>query len=108
MPLFEPEEKQISSPPQPNLTVVKTFVASTTDSVTLLEPKKQRVGFSIFNNSTSPLYLDYGDAVSLENFAVKIKPKAYFESPFKTPQKIRGVWEAADGRALIRECVEVE
>lgn len=84
--------------------VLKRSIGASTNSKTLAEAR-ERKGFSVFNHSSSALYLDYGSSVSASDFAVKIPAGGYFEPPFVTFAEIRGIWEQGQGKALVREFV---
>jgi hypothetical protein len=62
---------------------------------------------SVFNDSTSDLYLAVGSAASLTNFSVKIPPGGYYETPCSTIQSIYGIWGAAVGFARVTSYISI-
>lgn len=71
---------------------------------TLLAPANSgRAGLTVFNQSESRLYLEMGYSVSLESYAVRLEPNGLWEAPAGYTGAVYGIWESADGHALIRE-----
>jgi len=81
----------------------RSFVISaSTEYVPFLVQAARRY-FSIYNNSTSALYLKYSEPEYITWF-VRVPPKWYFESPVPVWQKgLEGKWDAANGEAHITE-----
>lgn len=88
------------------VTVAKSNKTASTSAIVLLPANARRVGATIVNRSTAPLYIDFGAEVSVTDFAVEIPPNGYYETPFACQQEMRGVWRASNGKALIRDFVE--
>lgn len=89
-----------------NSNICNSFtIQSTTQSTTLLAANSNRKFASITNNSYSTLYIDYDNAVSAENHAVRIPPFYYFEMPTQIQTRIIGLWDRVDGSAFVREFV---
>lgn len=81
-----------------------TSVNDTAASTTLLAANANRLGATIYNDSTSFLYLKLGATASTSSFAVKMEPGAYYEVPFGYTGIIDGIWSAdASGAARIVE-----
>lgn len=78
-------------------------VASSTTAVTLLDEEINRLGATIFNDSTAVLYLALGGGVSTTNYTVQLSASGYFEIPFGWAGVITGVWAAVNGNARITE-----
>lgn len=79
--------------------VAHTTVASSVASQTLLAANPARKCFSIFNLGTEDtLYIRLGDAPAATNdFAVRILPGGYYESPINYTGAVQGVWDGAVG-----------
>lgn len=85
-------------------TATVTSVASSATSVTLIASNSARKGLTIYNDSTSILYVRVGAAAaSTTAFTVKIQPEGYWEIPFNSSVEIRGIWASANGSARITE-----
>lgn len=81
-----------------------TSVSGTTVSGTvILAANSSRLGATIFNNSSSNLYLSLGSGATTSTFVVILVPSAYYEVPFNYQGIISGVWASANGNALISE-----
>ncbi len=81
-----------------------TSVASSIVSVTLLAANSNRLGAIIWNNSASDLYVDLDAEASASNFAVKVAADGgYYELPFAYTGVVSGIWDTADGNAMVRE-----
>jgi hypothetical protein len=90
--------------PSKPATATLANVASSASSVTLQASNAARMGWSIFNDSTSVLYLKYGTTASATSYTVQIPAGGYFEvaSPVYTG-RIDGIWAAANGNARVTE-----
>lgn len=86
-------------------TATLTNVNDTASSTSLLASTAGRLGVTVFNDSTSTLYLKYGTTASATSFTVKIPPGAYWEMPLPIyTGAIDGIWSAdASGAARITE-----
>lgn len=84
--------------------IKKHLIVASTNSKTLLAATKRK-GFHVFNYSDSDLFVDYGSAVSIDDFAVCIPPHGYWEPPYITALELRGIWASNNGKALIREFI---
>lgn len=86
-------------------TATLTNVNDTASSTSLLASTAGRLGATIFNDSTSSLYVKYGATASATSFTVKLDPGAYWEMPMPIyTGAIDGIWSAdASGAARITE-----
>lgn len=97
-------------------TVTATFPTSTTptlssvagsaSSVTILAANANRRVATVFNDSTSTLYLKYGSSASTSSFTVLLTANAYYELPQPVYTGIlTGIWLVATGNARVTEVV---
>jgi hypothetical protein len=84
-------------------TSTTTNVASSATNVTLLASNAARLGFGIFNDSVSDLYLKYGTTASTTSFTVIINANSYYEDRWNHTGRIDGIWLSATGNARITE-----
>lgn len=98
MGLYNPVKVQITSS-----TAATIEINGADTSTTLLDANPERKGALIWNDSTSNLLIDFDASVSLTSFIVRIYPDGYYELPFGYTGIISGIWEAANGKASIRE-----
>ncbi len=81
-----------------------TSVNDTASSTTLLASNANRLGATIFNDSTVTLYLKLGATASTTSFAVAMVAASYYEVPFGYTGVIDGIWASdASGAARITE-----
>lgn len=81
-------------------------IASSTTAVTLLEDNRERLGASIYNDSTAVLFLLLGVGTpSSTVYSVQLPADAYFEVPYNFTGKISGVWESVNGSAKVTEFI---
>jgi hypothetical protein len=71
--------------------------------VQLLAANADRLGATIFNDSSAILYVRLGTTASTSNFTVKMVADAYYEVPFNYTGRIDGIWASATGNARITE-----
>lgn len=84
-------------------TGAETNVAGSGTAVTLLAANTSRVTASVFNDSTSALYILAGAGASTSNFSVKVLPGGYFEVPAGYRGSLTGLWDTATGNARVTE-----
>ena len=85
-------------------TATVTSVNDTNVSTTLLSANTDRVGASIYNDSTVDLYIKLGTIASTTDFTVILVPDAYFEVFGGYTGRIDGIWSSnASGSARITE-----
>ncbi|UZJ58562.1 hypothetical protein OKW98_18465 [Pseudomonas sp. KU26590] len=80
-----------------------TSVTSAAANTTLLAANAARRGATIFNESTSVLYLKLGSASSITSYTVIIAANGYYEVPFGYTGAITGLWASANGAARVTE-----
>lgn len=93
----------VSSAPAATGTSTLANVAAATSSTTLLAANAARLGATIWNDSTSVLYVKKGSTASATSCNVKLVADAYYEVPFNYTGIITGVWVAANGAARVSE-----
>jgi hypothetical protein len=82
---------------------VATVGASVT-SVTLLAANAARKGATVYNTSTSWLFVRLGAvANTTSGFSAKLPPEGYLELPFGWTGLVDGIWLSAVGGALVTE-----
>lgn len=84
-------------------TATTTAVNDTASNATLLASNADRLGATIYNDSTQVLYVKFGTTASLTSFHVAMSPGGYLELPFGYRGNIDGIW-AADGSGAARIC----
>lgn len=84
-------------------TSLTTSVGSSATTVTLLASNSDRVGATIYNDSTVALYVKLGAAASTTSFTIKMAADSYYEVPFGYTGVIDGIWVSATGNARIVE-----
>jgi hypothetical protein len=85
-------------------TATVTSVNDTASSTTLLALNTSRFGATIFNDSTSDLYVKLGTTASTSSFTIKLSQDDYYEVPNGYTGRIDGVWSSdASGAARITE-----
>lgn len=80
-------------------------VSASASNVTLLSSNSSRKGATIFNDSSSALYVKFGTTSSTTSFTVKIAAGGYFEIPGPTVYTgiLDGIWDSASGAARVTE-----
>lgn len=81
----------------------QTSVAGNVGNVTLLSANSNRLGATVFNDSTATLYLKLGTTASTSSFTVMMAPSGYYEVPFNYTGQIDGIWSSGTGNARITE-----
>ena len=84
-------------------TPAQSSVAGSATNVTLLASNANRLGATIYNDSTAVLYLKLGATASTTSFTQKMQPDGYYEVPFGYTGIIDGLWASATGNARITE-----
>jgi len=82
-----------------------TSIAASASNVTLLSSNTNRLGATIWNDSTTAtLYVSLGTgAASTSNYTAQLFPSGYYEVPYGYIGQINGIWSAAVGNARITE-----
>ena len=101
MPLYNPS--QVTVTPSTSGTATPTSVPASATSVSLLAANTGRKGTTIWNNSTANLYVELGATASTSAFTARVGAGGYYEVPFTYTGAISGIWDAANGSALVRE-----
>ncbi|PSB16055.1 hypothetical protein C7B65_22790 [Phormidesmis priestleyi ULC007] len=101
MALFNP--MAIAAPSSSAAIGTPTTVASAITSNILLATNAARKGSTIYNSSTSRLYIALGAVATTSAFTVFLEPGGYYETPFWFTGTIHGIWTAANGNALVTE-----
>jgi hypothetical protein len=85
-------------------TGAQSNVASSAASVTILASNANRLGATIYNDSTAVLYLLVAaGAASNSAYTVQLPGGALFEVPFNYTGIISGIWASATGNARVTE-----
>jgi len=82
-----------------------TSVAASASNVTLLSSNNNRLGATVWNDSTTAtLYVSLGTgAASTSSYTAQLFPSGYYEVPYGYTGQINGIWTAAVGNARITE-----
>lgn len=78
-------------------------VAGSASSVSLLASNANRLGATIYNDSSAALYVKLGTTASTSSFTVKLAQDDYYEVPGNYTGAIDGIWASATGNARITE-----
>lgn len=85
-------------------TPTQTSVNDTAVSTTLIASNANRLGATIFNDSTVALYVKLGGTASTTSFTIKLDAQDYYEIPFGYTGVVDGIWASdASGAARITE-----
>jgi hypothetical protein len=79
-------------------------IPSSNENTTLMVINEDRKMATIYNNSTSNLYIKYGSNASTDSFSIKIGAGDYLEFPYPCYTGIiDGIWESTNGSAMVTE-----
>lgn len=82
-----------------------TAVAASVTAVTLFVGTGQVAYRSVYNDSTSTLYLKYGSSSSTALYTAQVQPQGFYDIPGSIyTGLVTGIWLAANGSAM---CTEV-
>lgn len=85
-------------------TGTQSIVASSATDVTILASNANRLGASVYNDSTQILYLLLSNATSSSTVhSVQVGVGAYFEVPAWYTGVLKGLWVSANGSARVTE-----
>jgi hypothetical protein len=84
-------------------TPTQSSVAGSASSVSLLASNANRLGATVYNDSTAALYVKLGTTASTTSYTFQIYANEYFEVPFQYTGAIDGIWTSATGNARITE-----
>lgn len=90
---------------RPSQTPTVTRVVAATASTPLLAANAARRLATIFNESTSVLFVKFGATASATSYTVQVSAGGYYEVPGFYSGAIDGIWSAANGAAQITEVV---
>ena len=90
---------------RPSLTPTVSRVTSVATTTTLLAANAARRLATIFNESTSTLFVKFGATASVTSYTVQVPAGGYYEVPGFYSGIIDGIWAAANGAAQITEVV---
>lgn len=99
---FSPNTPITTTEARPSTNTTSSVAASITN-VELLSTNSIRLGATIYNDSSSLLYLKLGVVASVSDFTIKLFPFCYYEVPFGYTGEIDGIWASASGFARIGE-----
>ena len=88
-----------------SITPAVTRVTSVATTTTLLAANASRRLATIFNESTSVLYIKFGATASTTSYTTQIAAGGYYEIPGFYSGAIDGIWASANGAAQITEVV---
>lgn len=83
-----------------------TSVAGSAASVTCLALNANRLGATIYNDSTADLYIKLGATASVTSFTVKAFTDGFFTVPFGYTGVIDCIWSSATGNARVTEVTQ--
>jgi hypothetical protein len=84
-------------------TATQTSVAGSATSVVLLASNTARKGYTIFNDSTSVLFVSYAATATTSAYGVKLFPNGCVENNVNYTGVISGIWLVATGAAKMVE-----
>jgi hypothetical protein len=99
---FSPNTPITTTEARPSTNTTHSIPASVT-SVTLLLSNSARLGATIYNDSSSVIYIKLGTVASLTDFTIRLFPYCYYEIPFLYTGEIDGFWVTATGNARVGE-----
>lgn len=82
---------------------VSTSVAAAVADTQLLAANPDRIGATIFNDSTADMYLKLGTGASATSYTVKLPEDGYYEVPYRYVGAVHGYWSGAVGAARVTE-----
>jgi len=86
-------------------TATLSNVTASVSSVTIIAANESRKGVVVFNDSSSDMYLKFGDTASTSSFTVKVSSNTLYEmpGPHLYSGVIDGIWDTATGTARVTE-----
>jgi len=84
-------------------TATTNTVNALASSTTLLTSNSNRLGYSVYNDSTSILYLKNGTTASNTSYTLQVPANGYYECPFNYTGNVDGIWVSATGAARVVE-----
>lgn len=86
-------------------TPTSATVAASASNVTVLASNANRLGATVFNDSSSIVYLKLGATATSSSYTVQMSALSYYEVPFGYTGIIDGIWVTATGNARTTELV---
>lgn len=84
----------------------RSIITGCTGSGATILIAKRREGFSIYNHSTTVLYLTFGESASTSSFSVALTSNAFYESQNAYSGPVAGVWDSpVTGSAQVTEYI---
>lgn len=105
MPLFANASISIPSV-RANTIVPSNITLGTAAQVLLTANTTTRLGASIYNASSSNLYIDWNPSVATDDCTVKIPPGGYYETAYNPDQSLYGILDSGSGTICVREFTE--
>jgi hypothetical protein len=87
----------------PSGTATVTRVPAAITATTLQAANSDRKGITVYNDSTSVMYLKLGAGASPTDYTVKLQKDSTYEAPFAWIGIVTGIWVAANGAAMVTE-----
>jgi hypothetical protein len=84
-------------------TSVTSSVAASISNVVLLPSNSVRLGATVYNDSSSFLYVKLGAVASVTDYTIKLFPLSYYEIPYGYTGEIDGIWADVGGFARLDE-----
>lgn len=85
-------------------TATLSNVSSLASNQTLLSTNNDRLGVTLYNDSTQSLFVKYGATASSTSYTVKMGPGDYWEMPQPIyAGQLDGIWDSANGAVRITE-----
>ena len=79
-----------------------SFTTASGADAEILEANEDRLGATVYNNSSIVMYLKLGSSATVDSFTALMSPGAYYEVPFSYRGSIHAYW-ATSGNALVTE-----
>jgi hypothetical protein len=74
-----------------------SFVNSNTSSILILASNANRLGATLYNDSTQVAYVKLGVTASTTSYTIQMLPNSYYEVPFNYTGEIDAIWPVANG-----------
>jgi len=91
---ISPNNPITTSTVRPSTSII-TSVAVSTSNVVLLANNSLRLGATLFNDSSSLVYVKLGSVATTSSYTIKLFPQSYFEIPFGYTNVVSGFWTTA-------------
>jgi hypothetical protein len=76
---------------------ITSSVAASVTNVNILPSNSNRLGATIYNDSSALLYVKLGAVASTSDYTIKMFPLSYFECPYNYTGQIDAIWSIAFG-----------